>query len=268
MVVPFKLGAKQLVCGYEQVVLNRASFQLEPGKITGVIGQNGSGKSTLGLILAGLNCNYRGRIILDQQPLKPRVAARLLQHETALVFQNPDHSLLFTRVRDDFEFILQNFQVSGSSWGERIQHALSIVGLEKFLDANPYELSGGERQRLAIALAIVRDPACLIYDEATSMLDTDARTRIYQILQDLKTAHKTQLWITHNLDELLVVDNVLVLANQTIKQYTRAEILHQPKILVQAGLKPTLVLELVYQLQKRGHEVQNLADLQREIHAL
>lgn len=268
MMAPFKLSVKQLVCGYEQVVLNQVSFQLDPGKITGVIGQNGSGKSTLGLILAGLNRNYRGRIVLNRQPLQPRVAARRLQCETALVFQNPEHSLLFTRVRDDFEFILQNFQVPESSWEECIQRALSIVGLENFLDANPYELSGGERQRLAIALALVRDPACLIYDEATSMLDTDTRDRIYQILQDLKTAHKTQLWITHNLDELLVVDNVLVLANQAIKQYARAEILHHPKILVQAGLKPTLVLELVYQLHKRGQEVQNLADLQREIRTL
>ena len=89
--------------------------------------------------------------------------------------------------------------------------------MQDFLDENPENLSGGQKQRVAIAGALAMDTDLIIFDESTSMLDPKGTKEIHQMIETLrKTYHKTIISITHNLEEALIADRVIVLKEQTI----------------------------------------------------
>lgn len=242
------ITVKNLSCGYRQTVLDCLNFEIPAGEITALIGANGSGKSTLTQVLAGL-IKFKGRIQIDDLIVTPRLSARALRQAVGLVFQNPEHQILFSRVQDDLEFILENLAWPVAERPKLIQEALSAVGLSDLAQANPRELSGGQQQRLAIASAIVTRPHYLILDEATSMLDPASRQEIYQILQKLAMQGVGILLATNALDELLLAKTVYILQQKQLYSYTQAELIQNADILPKHGLKPSLVLRLAQKQQ-------------------
>lgn len=242
------ITVRDLSCGYQRPVLEHLSFEVPAGAITALIGPNGSGKSTLTQALAGL-IKFKGQIQIDDLPVTPRLSARTLRQAVGLVFQNPEHQILFSRVQDDLEFILENLAWPVAERAKLVQEALSAVGLLGLAEANPRELSGGQQQRLAIASAIITHPRYLILDEATSMLDPASRQEVYQILQKLAAQGVGILLATNALDELLLAKKVFILQNKHLHTYVQTDLIQNPEILAKHGLQPSLALRLAQKQQ-------------------
>jgi energy-coupling factor transporter ATP-binding protein EcfA2 len=175
--------------GASQDALREISLDLRVGEHVAITGPNGSGKTTLMLILAG-------RQPTSGSVERPGAVGLGELGGTALVLQHPESQVLGTRVADDV--------VWGLPPGTEIDvgRLLSEVGLEALAERDTGSLSGGELQRLALAAALAREPALLIADEVTTMVDQQGRDALLGVLSGLTNRHRTALvHITHYNDE-------------------------------------------------------------------
>jgi peptide/nickel transport system ATP-binding protein len=183
-------------------VLDSLSLGVAAGETFGLIGPSGCGKSTLLRVLAGVNCEWRGRIELLGRPLIP--GARFegdLRRDVQMVFQDPYASL---HPRHSIErTLLEPLQVNGVAEPRlRMLQALDEVSLPRaVLMRYPHQVSGGQRQRVAIARALLLRPKLLLLDEPTSALDMSVQAEILNLLTVLRTRHQmTMLLVSHDPD--------------------------------------------------------------------
>ena len=185
----------------KQDALREVSLELQVGEHVAVIGDNGSGKTTLTLILAG-------RQPTSGTVQRPGAVGLGMLGGTALVLQHPKSQVLGTRVADDV--------VWGLPPGTEVDVDLLLreVGLEGFAERDTGGLSGGELQRLALAAALAREPALLIADEFTSMVDQEGRPVLLNVLSGLPKRHRTALvHITHFDNEAACADRTINLSD-------------------------------------------------------
>ncbi|MDR1862132.1 MAG: energy-coupling factor ABC transporter ATP-binding protein [Candidatus Ancillula sp.] len=188
-------------------VLKDLTFQVRAGQVLAVVGQNGSGKSTIAGLIAGL-------IKLPKNSGELNIVGR-----SAIVFQNPDVQVLFDNVEDDIKFVLDNYKVEKSEHARRITDALSLVKMLEFQHSNPLKFSLGQKQRIAIASILALDPEVIIFDEATSSLDSAGKRDVLEIVEALKDKGKTVIMVTNVVDELRIADSVLLLQNGAGTQF-------------------------------------------------
>ncbi len=168
-------------------VLRQISLQVERGEQLAILGSSGSGKTTLLNLLGGLDLPSRGSVIIAGQDLAEvdeTERGRLRNLYLGFVYQF--HHLLaeFTAL----ENISMPLLIGGYSWKEALQKSqimLERVGLFDRASHKPSELSGGERQRIAIARALVTEPACVLLDEPTGNLDRNTALSIQNLMFDL-----------------------------------------------------------------------------------
>jgi energy-coupling factor transport system ATP-binding protein len=187
--------------GASQDALRELSLDLRVGEHVAVTGANGSGKTTLMLILSG-------RPPTSGSVERPGAVGLGKQGGTALVLQHPESQVLGTRVADDV--------VWGLPPGTEIDvdRLLSEVGLEALAERDTGSLSGGELQRLALAAALAREPALLIADEVTTMVDQQGRDALLGVLSGLTKRHRTALvHITHYHNEADSADRTIDLSD-------------------------------------------------------
>ncbi|MGU7782686.1 ABC transporter ATP-binding protein [Burkholderia sp. PU8-34] len=188
------------------VALDDISFRTHRREFVCVIGPSGCGKSTLIRILAGLESQTSGDVLLDGKPVRGPGADR------GMVFQG--YTLFpWLTVKKNVMFGLRR---NGSSSGEAEREALQwldLVGLAHFADVYPHQLSGGMKQRVAIARALANRPRILLMDEPFGALDAQTRAKMQAHLLDIwRNIDVTILFITHDLDEaILLADRILVL---------------------------------------------------------
>ncbi len=197
----------------ENDVVSDVSFSVEKGSYTTLIGHNGSGKSTIAKLMIGLLEKKSGDIKIDG---KDMVLENLteIRSKIGIVFQNPDNQFIGATVQDDIAFGLENHQVKTEDMDGIIQHFASQVGMEDYLNHEPTRLSGGQKQRVAIAGVLAMKPDILILDEATSMLDPEGKDEINNLVTELhKENNMTLLSITHDVEEVLRSDHVIVMHN-------------------------------------------------------
>jgi taurine transport system ATP-binding protein len=166
-----------------------------PEASTGVIiGPSGCGKSTLLSILANLNPDYRGRVLLNGKTPKE-------SRDTALILQ--EYGLLpWKTVWDNVKLGLQIRGISRNEIASRTEDILKKLGLLSLRKRFPTQLSGGQRQRVAIARSLILEPKLLLMDEPFSSLDALTREEMQDLLLELwKETHLTILIITHNIEE-------------------------------------------------------------------
>jgi sulfonate transport system ATP-binding protein len=178
-------------------VLDDLSLRLEPGSFTALLGASGSGKSTLLRILAGLDEEFDGRVVVP-----PRVS---------VAFQEP-RLLPWASVLDN---VVLGLDKGARRLGTR---TLAEVGLAEKADVWPLTLSGGQAQRASLARALVREPELLLLDEPFGALDALTRRSMHQLTLDLWRVHEpTVLIVTHDVEEALrLADRVVVLQRGVI----------------------------------------------------
>lgn len=198
--------------GAQAPVLRDVSFSIEPGEKIALLGKIGSGKSTLSRLLLGLYHPQQGSVMVDGTEVR-QIDPFDLRHNMAIVMQE---SWLFSGT------IRENIAAGAEQPNdEAILEAAKKAGVHDFLADHPqgYDLpisergdglSGGQKQAIAIARALVADPAILILDEPTSMMDMSAEAKFVQRLKEA-TQDKTLIIITHRTALLELVDRVVVL---------------------------------------------------------
>jgi NitT/TauT family transport system ATP-binding protein len=189
--------------GQQVQALDRISLQVAAGEFLCIVGPSGSGKSTLLRVLAGLLRQSAGAVHI--------AAERRGTPLTAMVFQ--EHALLPWRtVLDNVTFGLENRGVGRSERQARAREMLALVGLTRFARHYPHQLSGGMKQRVGIARALTNDPEVLLMDEPLAALDAQTRTIMQEeLLRIWATLGKTVIYVTHSLEEALLLGDRVVL---------------------------------------------------------
>ncbi len=239
-------------------VLNNINLDFEPFSWTAIIGHNGSGKSTLARLIDGLLSPTAGSIEVDGIQVKESSLGQIHQ-QIGFVFQNPENQFVGATVADDVAFGLENRQVARNEMEEKIDKALTMVGMSDYKNTAPINLSGGQKQRVALAGILALMPKIIILDEATSMLDPLARQEILSLLQRLKNEYNLSIIsITHDLKEIELADKIIVLNDsQVVKQGTPSEILKDKELLLEIGVGVPASQQLQKLLVERGINIPN-----------
>jgi peptide/nickel transport system ATP-binding protein len=214
------------------------AFALRPGTITALVGESGSGKSTVARLIARLHQPTAGRVLFEGGDVSRARRRELLRYrsQVQLIFQDPFGSLNPVKtIRHHLERPLRIHRiVPRSQIEERVYELLRTVGLvppEHIAAKYPHELSGGQRQRVAIARALAVEPAVVLADEPTSMLDVSIRIGVLNLMLKLKAERGlTFLYVTHDLASArYVADEMLVMyAGQIVEQGPTEDVLQNP----------------------------------------
>ena len=185
--------------------LDDVSFTVNRGEYVALLGANGSGKSTLARILAGfLPCTQGSASIEAGGETASCTGA-------GIVFQSPRDQIVAETVAADTAFGPGNIGAVPGEVEKRCAECLSLTGLSAVRDAKTSSLSPGQKQKLALAGILALHPSVLILDEATSMIDPPSRQSILDFLDERHAAGSTIIHVTHDLDEALKAERVIVL---------------------------------------------------------
>ena len=218
-------------------VLNDFNLTINNNEMVAILGHNGSGKSTLAKLIMGLLEISSGHIYINDVEMKEETVDSLRKH-LAIIFQNPDNQFVGSTVKDDIAFGLENHQIPRKQMLELIEKYSKLVNMENFLNVAPDELSGGQKQRVAIAGALAMETDVIIFDESTSMLDPLGTKEINETIKELASLHnKTIITITHNIEEALYADRIIVLnKGKIVLDGAPIDVLKEKEILEDSGL--------------------------------
>jgi ATP-binding cassette subfamily B protein len=213
----------------ERRILHRVDLHIEPGQKVAVVGHSGAGKSTLSRLLYRFYDVSGGRILIDGQDLR-EVTQDSLRRAIGIV---PQDTVLFN---DSIYFNIAYGRPEASR--EAIEKAAELAHIRDFIESLPdgwesivgergLKLSGGEKQRVAIARAMIKQPRILIFDEATSSLDSRTEQAIQDTLREVAQRHTT-LVIAHRLSTVVDADRICVMDNgRVIEQGSHIQLLEQ-----------------------------------------
>ncbi|HLQ71287.1 MAG TPA: energy-coupling factor ABC transporter ATP-binding protein, partial [Bacillota bacterium] len=238
--------------------LKNCTFEIYEDEWVAIIGHNGSGKSTIAKLMNGLLFPEQGEILINGVPLTESTVWDI-RKEVGMVFQNPDNQFVGTTVQDDVAFGMENRGIPREEMVKRIDNTLHAVGMKEYLLTEPHKLSGGQKQRVAIASVLAISPSVLIMDEATAMLDPLGRNEIMNTVSEVQAKNDISLiTITHDLNEVVQADRVIVLNNGEIwHEATPREIFAQKDELRAIGLDVPFIAILADALKKEGIQVTN-----------
>lgn len=214
------------------LILHDINLRVKRNEIIALAGPSGGGKSTLMDLLARFYDPSEGHIEIDGHDLK-MVKLDTLRHLMGIVTQE---TILFNdTIRNNIAYGLQDIPDERIFEAARAAHAHDFIlsfpeGYETTIGDRGVRLSGGERQRVAIARAILKDPNILIFDEATSSLDTESEYHVQQAIENLM-ANRTSFVIAHRLSTIRNADRIIVIAGGRIVQQGKHE-----ELLEQGGL--------------------------------
>ena len=208
--------------------LRGVSLEIEPGKLTAVMGPSGSGKSTLMHILAGLDRPNEGDVSIagtDIGGLSDTELTKLRRDHIGFVFQFFNLLPMLTAK----ENILLPLDLAGATPdGGWVDELTEKVGLSDRLGHRPAELSGGQQQRVAIARALVSRPTVMFADEPTGNLDSTTGGEILRLLRDSVSGFgQTTVMVTHDAHAAEIADRVLFLADGLIVEDRRSSTAHE-----------------------------------------
>lgn len=239
----------------EKYAVKDVSISARKGEWVALVGHNGSGKSTIAKLLNGLLFPEDGLIKIGHFVLSEKNIWDI-RRQVGMVFQNPDNQFVGATVQDDVAFGLENHGVPHDTMVERVDSALNEVGMQSYALHEPARLSGGQKQRVAIAGVLALQPDVIILDEATSMLDPRGRAEVMETIRIMREQEDiTVISITHDLDEVLFADRVIVMNNGEVhSEGTPQEIFEQADAMRKIGLGVPFIIELQEKLVAGGFE--------------
>jgi energy-coupling factor transporter ATPase len=189
---------------------------IQAGEYVALIGANGSGKSTLLRHLNALLLPTQGNVWIGAWNTRQSAHLRDIRSSVGMVFQVPDSQIVATVVEEDVAFGPENLGIPSDELRERVEWALSVVGMSDLRHRPSHLLSAGQKQRLAIASALAMRPRCLLFDEATSMLDPWGRSQLLDTMAQLCDTGITIVAATHHMSEASLAQRVVALSEGQI----------------------------------------------------
>lgn len=223
---------KNVTFAYEpnRTVLKDVSFKVKQGEMIGLVGHSGAGKSTITNIITRLYDVNDGEILIDGINVK-NISFTSLRSNIGMVLQEP---FLFSgTVAENISYGKPDASVEEIILASKKAHAHEFIsalpdGYDTLIGRGGADLSGGEKQRISIARAILMDPAILIFDEATSSLDTKTEQQIHEAMQTLIKG-RTTIAIAHRLSTLKNADRLIVVENGcVVEEGTHKELFEKP----------------------------------------
>ncbi|MBP9561042.1 MAG: energy-coupling factor ABC transporter ATP-binding protein [Syntrophorhabdaceae bacterium] len=259
----FFIEAKDLCFRYPGAygdTLTNINLGIKKGEFVAILGQNGSGKTTLAKHFNRLLKPTSGEMVIDG-----RSTTRYRQNELArivgYVFQNPDHQIFASTVREEVGFGLKNIGEGSETIKRSVEEALAVVGLTGYEDKSPFVLTKGERQRVAVASILSVKPEIIILDEPTTGLDYLHQRDSLEMLKGLNKKGHTIIIITHSMwiveeyaGRCIVMKNGRILDDGA----TRSVFANEAR-LAQASLVPSPIVRLSNWLGTDAITVEGLA---------
>jgi len=181
--------------GERLLALDNISLEVKPGEFLCIVGPSGCGKSTLLHLIAGLNPQTSGKVLVDGTPVSGPGTDRILIFQELGLFP-------WLTVGGNVEFGLKMKNLPKAEREEKVQHYLRLVHLSKFRDSYIHQLSGGMRQRVALARALATEPDVLLMDEPFAALDAQTRDLLHDELERIwAETGRTIIFVTHNVRE-------------------------------------------------------------------
>ncbi len=231
------------------------SFHIRKGEKIAIVGPNGAGKSTLMLMFNGMLRPDSGTLLFDNVPISyDKASLRMIRKRVGFVLQNPDRQIIAPTVYQDVAFGPTNLGYGENEVKAAVGGALRYVGLEGFERRPPHQLSGGEKKRVAIAGVLAMDPDVLIFDEPTSGLDPSGSEDIMELLDELNSQGKTIIISTHDIELAYPWADraILLLGGEILEEDIPDVAFGRPEYVRKAHLSMPTLLELYFELQKRG----------------
>jgi energy-coupling factor transport system ATP-binding protein len=234
-------------------VLKNINLNIKKGEFVAIIGKNGSGKTTLMKHLNGLLKPTEGKItVCDIDAAKTKTS--VLAGKIGFLFQNPDHQIFCTTVFEEIAFGLKNLGLNSTDIENLANEAATRVGLQNYLESDPFNLSKGQRQRVALASVLAMKTDILVLDEPTTGQDYSEGLEIMEIVKELNKQGITVIMVTHDMELVaMYAKRAIVVQNGTIlEDGPTKEILSQEESLAASSLTPPQAFLLAKRFHKHG----------------
>ena len=212
------------------------------------------GKSTLAKIMAGLLKPIAGEVNIDNKNTSDKQAFLDIRKMIGIVFQNPENQIIFNNVYDDLVFALNNLGLEDKEL--RIKQGLEKVNMQDYIEKNTYELSLGQKQRITIAGVLSINPKYIIFDEPTTMLDSEGKEDVYNIISGLKEKGYTIIYITNVVNEILMSDRIVTINKGEITNiFNKVDIIEYVDVLRENGFKVPVIIEMLAKFREAGIDI-------------
>ena len=238
----------------QTLALRDVSVSIEKGSFVVVLGHNGSGKSTFANCLNAVLLPCGGKVYVEGMDTQDEALLLEIRRRVGMVFQNPDNQIVANVVEEDVAFAPENLGVPTEEIRRRVDAALAAVDMTAFTTHAPHLLSGGQKQRVAIAGVIAMEPACIVLDEATAMLDPVGRQEVLSAVHKLNREKGiTVVLITHHINEAEDADRVIVMDDgQVVLDGGPREVFTKVEALRSMGLTVPDTIDLLDRLRRDG----------------
>ena len=265
------MGEKMVICNdlvykYPQsedeqpnVAIDGLNLEVNKGEFLVVLGHNGSGKSTFAKHINALLIPTEGEVYVDGLRTSQESNLWNIRNVAGMVFQNPDNQIVATIVEEDVAFGPENLGLEPKEIRKRVDDSLRNVQMYEYRKHAPHLLSGGQKQRVAIAGILAMMPKCIVFDEPTAMLDPFGRKEVIRTIKEINKKYGiTIILITHNMEEAVEADRIVVMDNGKIVMNGKPkEIFRNVTLMKKIGLDVPQVTELAYELKQKGINIES-----------
>jgi energy-coupling factor transport system ATP-binding protein len=245
----------------EAYALDGISLEVTKGEFVTLLGPNSSGKSTVcmlanGLVPHAVHGTLEGTVEIFGKDVRSQTVAELSQR-VGIVFQEPESQLFCMTVEEEVAFGPENLGVERREIIDRVEWALSLVGMKGLGDRSPFNLSSGQKQRVAIAAALSMRPEMLVLDEPAYALDPIGRLELYSVLSHLRKEHGVTILLAERDPEEAIAFSdriVLMKAGRIVDSGPPRDIVRNADRLRSIGIAPTQMSEVSELLNAKAGE--------------
>jgi cobalt/nickel transport system ATP-binding protein len=202
------INVKNAFCSYDdKIALSGISMRVFEGDSLAILGTNGSGKSTLLKLLAALVLPSSGEYffegnLVNEKTIKDKIFFKAIHKKIGFLFQNVEHQLFCTSVRDEVAFGPRQLGFTDQETQTRVKDCLSMLCIEHLIERVPYHLSEGEKKKVALAAILALNPDVLVLDEPFNGLDQSSRAFMLNFIKVFSCSGKTVICALHDVSSI------------------------------------------------------------------